>query len=198
MLTGQSRPILKQTASASPHQLPAQDFLTTFFEGTQIDSKAFLLWGSPGSPTRESQNEEQQSMEYQVRQEILDLHRFFQDWFNGVLPKNAASVQRLDRALNPQFRIVSPHGILTEKPRLMEGIEQAHGVHAGKGFRIWIDNVTCRQLSPDLMLATYEEWQESEGTKRGRVSSALFQKQVTAPNQVTWLHVHETWLPQSP
>ncbi len=77
----------------------------------------------------------------------------------------------------------------------------ATGLRAGHGsnpeFRIAIRNVTVRHVTDDHILATYEEWQRnalaSEPPDNGRISTVLFDR--SEPLQ--WLHVHETWLPES-
>jgi hypothetical protein len=48
-----------------------------------------------------------------------------------------------------------------------------------------------------LCLVTYEEWQHLSGTASGRISSAWFRARSDTPHGVEWLHVHETWLPDS-
>ncbi len=56
-------------------------------------------------------------------------------------------------------------------------------------------------LPPQIVLATYEEWQKgalnSKPPNNGRVSSAVFLKDRSRPNGLMWLHVHETWLPEA-
>jgi len=34
-----------------------------------------------------------------------------------------------------------------------------------------------------------------DGVENGRLSSVLFQQQLNLPNNLLWLYVHETWLP---
>jgi hypothetical protein len=47
----------------------------------------------------------------------------------------------------------------------------------------------------DILLVTYEEWQQSGDQTTARLSTALFRDKPDAPNGLEWLHVHETWLP---
>ena len=135
------------------------------------------------------------NMEERCRQEVLDLHRFFDDWFNGRIENNDASFKRFAGVLDPAFEIAAPDGRVIRRDALLEGLRQAHGGRAGSGFRIWIDNMHARALGDSIWLVTYEEWQESGDEARGRVSTVLFAPEAGAPNGVRWLHVHETWLP---
>lgn len=127
--------------------------------------------------------------------EIVELHEFFQAWFNGDLPDTDASFQRFAGTMGPDFAIVSPGGQLSGRDPLLKGLRSMH--NARQGSRIWIENVVLRQEIGDMLIVTYEEWQQTPDTEaRGRLSTVVFQKQAGLPNDLLWLHVHETWLPQ--
>ena len=133
-------------------------------------------------------------MDDRCRREVEELHRFFADWFTGALADDDAAFARLGAALADDFEIVSPDGRTTARQALLTGLRRAHRSR-GPGFRIRVDGYRGRQLSPELLLATYQEWHEDGAERRGRLSSALFGRRSDGPNGVTWLHVHETWLP---
>ncbi len=135
-------------------------------------------------------------MNKQCRTEVIELHQFFQDWFLGLLENTDQSFQRLDGALSSDFQIVGPGGSLTPRDRLLDGLRRSHGSRAGKKFRIWIENYQGRPIGEGLWLITYEEWQEDEKERSGRLSSAVFRRKPGNPNKVEWLHVHEVWLPR--
>ena len=92
------------------------------------------------------------------------------------------------------FEIISPNGGRMTRAEILNRVRGGHGADQGKGFRVWIENYQSRPLTDGFLLVTYEEWQEQDGEKRGRVSTAVFRKSSDAPNGVVWLHVHETWL----
>ncbi len=131
------------------------------------------------------------------RKEIIELHQFFQDWFHGVLPDTPEALARFSGVMAAEFRIVSPEGRMTARPALVEAIKKAYGVHRDIAFRIWIEDAQVRSLAPDLWLATYQEWQQTGAARKGRLSTALFRADPSAPNGLAWLHVHETWLPEA-
>ena len=72
-------------------------------------------------------------------------------------------------------------------------MRRAHG--SNPDFRIAIRNVVVRRVMPDVVLATYEEWQRnalaSTPPDNARLATVAFAR--TEP--LRWLHVHETWLP---
>jgi len=132
-----------------------------------------------------------------IPREIEDLHRFFQDWFHGAAMQRPETLARFGDVMAADFEIIGPGGQATPRAALIQAIDKAHAVHRDIGFRIWIEDIRVRSLGPGLWLATYQEWQQEAVTRRGRLSTAVFQERAGAPNGVVWRHVHETWLSDS-
>lgn len=127
------------------------------------------------------------------RHEIEELHQFFQDWFNGDLPETAVSFSRFAAVMAPDFEMVSPNGRSLSITSLQPALRQRYG--SWQNGRIWIENVRIHWQKGDLLLVVYEEWQAVVGEENGRLSSVLLQQQTGLPNNLLWLYVHETWLP---
>lgn len=128
-----------------------------------------------------------------VTKEIVDLHDFFTQWFNGTVDRDQLEPQFLSR-LDENVVFIPPEGHILTGGMLKGGFDQGYG--SNKGFRIQIRDVIIRQEIGDLVLATYTEWQigatQSEHAN-ARVTSVLVK--MTSP--ITWLHIQETWLPDS-
>ena len=124
--------------------------------------------------------------------EIEELHQFFQDWFNGVLPETDASFARFAEVMAEDFEMVAPNGRSVAISSLLPALKSRH--ISWQNGRIWIENVRVRWQKGDLLLAVYEEWQAVDGVENGRLSSVFFQVQQGLPNNLLWLYVHETWL----
>ncbi|MCY3555666.1 MAG: DUF4440 domain-containing protein [Gemmatimonadetes bacterium] len=125
------------------------------------------------------------------RSEIDALHRCFEDWFNGCVPRTAETFSRIDTALGEDFVIVMPQGSKVERGPLLKGLYDAH---AGRqGIRIWIENVRVLEADRALIVAEYEEWQTEGGETTSRHSTAVFRRDEEKPNGLEWLRVHETW-----
>ena len=127
--------------------------------------------------------------------EILELHRFFERWFNGDLEDSPEAFSRLSDVLSERFLMVTPAGQRLERRQVLAGVQGRHGVHRDDGspFRIEIREVEGRYRDSSVALVTYEEWQTVDGEIRGRASSALFREREETPCGVEWLHLHETW-----
>jgi len=133
--------------------------------------------------------------EQTIATEIAALHTFFEDWFVGRLPDEDQAFARFADAMGAGFEIVSPGGTATGRDDLLAMLRAAYASGAEGALRIWTDNVSVRPLGDGLFLARYEEWQESGGETKGRVSSAVLRTDSSAPGGFSWLSVHETWLP---
>lgn len=128
--------------------------------------------------------------------EVLELHRFFEEWFGGELDDSPESFSRLSDVLSERFLMISPSGERHDRRSVLSGVRERHGSHRapGRSFRIRIENLEGRHRADGLYLVIYEEWQEIDGVTRGRASSALFHERDDTPHGVEWLHLHETWL----
>jgi hypothetical protein len=131
-----------------------------------------------------------------VREEIEALHRFFVTWFSGACANDPHLFERgVLHRLDEKFVLIPPAGKVLSREELADGIRAAH--NSNPDFRIAVRNVHIRRTWDRHLLATYEEWQRnaraSTPPDNGRVATVLFE----AGDGLRWLHVHETWLPES-
>jgi len=135
----------------------------------------------------------QETIEARCRQEVVALHQFFQDWYRGRLPNTGQSFARLANVLAKDFLIIGPDANQIGQPALLDALREAHG--SKPSFKIWIENVRLHRYENGLALATYQEWQQSQGSDpTARLSTVFFKDKAGLPNGLAWLHVHETWL----
>ncbi len=136
-------------------------------------------------------------LEARCELEVVELHRFFEAWFLGHLPPTA--FDRFTSVMADSFVRISPEGQLEKLASLTERLQQAHASHnkPGPSLRIWIQNFRVRQQQKKRCLVTYQEWQDSCERVRGRLATALFHVRPDTPCGVEWLHLHETWMPET-
>lgn len=126
------------------------------------------------------------------RREVIDLHAFFQDWFQGDLPATDQAFERFSAALAPGFEFVTTSGGVRTRDETLAGVRGAHASDAET--RIWTKNERVTPLADGLHLVVYEEWQVRAGEERARISTAIMRENEEAPGGLEWLHVHETWI----
>ncbi len=140
----------------------------------------------------------EQQVAFDCRTEIVELHRFFTAWFNGDLPDTDETWAALENGLAPAFVLVTPYGTVLERDALLTSLRPMHAQHGPEaGFEIGIRNFVCRHVGEHTAIVTYEEWQTLHGEEKGRISTAVFERNPAMPNRVRWLSVHECWLPDS-
>ncbi|MFW9854315.1 MAG: hypothetical protein ACFFFG_04615 [Candidatus Thorarchaeota archaeon] len=134
-----------------------------------------------------------------IAREIRELHDFFAKWFNGEIPQNKIEFSRLEEAIADDFVLLSPNGQRSSRKQVIARIYSAYGSHKKDStrFQINIGNITVNPISSNYFIAMYEEWQESNTKRTGRISTALFHKNTSLVNGVEWIHVHETWIPDT-
>ena len=126
------------------------------------------------------------------KKEIIELHQFFEEWFNGPATEGKYSLERVDRALDKDFEIISPNGNRSDKRTLLKNLERAKG--SWNGEKIRIKNIEIKELEDEIGLALYEEWQGKPNEMKGRLSSAVFKRAEKAPAGVQWVHLYEIWI----
>jgi hypothetical protein len=129
--------------------------------------------------------------------EVVELHRFFEAWMG---PAGAGDILRLAEALGPGFEMIVPSGKLFAREAVIAMVAGARGKRgtAARPFTIRIDDATAIPLGPEHSLVRYIERQDGDTDgPTARWSTALFRAAPAAPLGVVWLHLHETWHPES-
>lgn len=134
-----------------------------------------------------------------ARRELQEMHAFFVEWFRGeCAQEDALFAQRLSSHFAPSFQIVFPGGDTLAGQALFAGMRAGYG--GSPDFAIEIRAIREVAQAGDLSIFTYEEWQRNatnSAPSNGRISTVVFRRDDAQPNGLTWLHVHETWLPQA-
>lgn len=129
----------------------------------------------------------------EVRREIVDLHIFFANWFNGIADRDQWE-SRVQSRLSPNLLFMPPEGYMLSKDDIVNSFEQGYG--SNNDFKIEIRDVVIRHDMENHVLATYTEWQTgakmSAQQNNARFTTVLLEK----GDPLKWLHLQETWLPK--
>ncbi len=122
------------------------------------------------------------------REEIDELHRFFEAYFLGT----ESSIERAEAVFAPEFSFVGASGTESDRDNTLQMIRDGHA-HTSNLTITTSDHRLVLQTA-DVIVATYiEHHQLSEGINH-RLSTVVFVPDPTAPNGLLWKHVHETWI----
>ena len=135
------------------------------------------------------------NIEAAVRTEIEALHLFFVDWFSGQCSNNDEYfAQEFKQRFDPRFLLIPPAGTTLDLDALSQAVYTRYA--SNPDFRIAIRKVRVLREWDEYVLATYQEWQKnalaSTPANNGRIATVIFH----LDDRLTWVHVHETWLPQ--
>lgn len=146
------------------------------------------LAGAPARP------DDERSIDERCRAEIVELHRFLEQWSNAELPDTEETFGRFADVIAPSFVIVDPHGSMAGREPIVDAIRRSHGRWRAAPGRIRIESYRLHQHGGGFALATYEEWHDLGDISVGRLSSVLFGANADAPNGLEWRHLHEVWI----
>jgi hypothetical protein len=124
--------------------------------------------------------------------EVIDFHVELEAWLRGDGPRGQAGFSRLEFALAPECKLITPGGVVNERAGLLERLFQSHGV--SPDMRIRVEGFAPVWTAGDSALVRYIEWRESGGQTTGRYSAVLFRADREAPAGVVWVYMHETWM----
>ena len=97
--------------------------------------------------------------------EVRRLHEIIEAWLRGETDDLAPFAE----ALAPEFELISPDGIVSDREAVLTGLREGHG--DDPELTIAIQNVERRTIADDWHLIRYEEHQSIDDESTGRVSS---------------------------
>ena len=124
--------------------------------------------------------------------EVVDLHRFFVDWFDKGRCDHAV-FNRFESVMGEGFSMVVPSGQLLDRDAVLAHVRASRATFDGD-FAISIEDIRPGWQAGDVIVLTYVESQQRASKASRRRSSAVFTVNSSAPNGVEWRHLHETWL----
>ena len=124
--------------------------------------------------------------------EVIDLHRFFVDWF-VVARADTVDFGRFEAVMGEGLTMIAPSGAILDRDAVVDRVRQSRAT-CDEGFAISIEDIRPGWQADDMIVVLYVEAQLRGGKRSRRQSSAVFTTSSSAPNGVEWRHLHETWL----
>ena len=129
--------------------------------------------------------------------EVRALHVFFAEWLDESGRDRALDSRRLERSFAADFHMVAPSGALLTRADVIARViaERSSRGSRERPFRIFVEEAEAVQVGGGLAIVTYVERQEGGGRPpTARRASALLRQAASAPGDLEWVHVHETWI----
>ena len=123
------------------------------------------------------------------RDEIIGLHRFFEDWFLG----RGGEMKRAEDALHPDFSFIGPDGVVADRATTLQRLVDGHAHTTDLAIET-VDHRMIRSTGDTVVARYVERHRWTDGRSNERISTVVFIADTNGPNGVRWLHVQETWL----
>ena len=127
--------------------------------------------------------------------EIIRLHKTLESWTRGTVSQTDQEFANFADVLAPGLNLINPDGKIESRDKVVERFRASHGARAGLAFSIQINDIALHHDLGDRGLVSYYEHWLNHGERQSTIlATALLGRQDGLPNNVTWLHLHETWV----
>ncbi len=126
------------------------------------------------------------------KKEVVDMHRFFTEWYTAVLPENRENFARFHTVMNEKVGFVGTNGGVISKSELIGWIKDAYGSHEKGAFEIEIKNFQYLAGHGDLHVLGYEEWQYIGDDQIILETTTVLKDIQNHYNQLEWSRIHVT------
>jgi hypothetical protein len=134
-------------------------------------------------------------LEHYGRQAVLDAYTFLEDWYNGKVERSEESLARYASSLGDGFELVDPRGSVMRRDLALDAVRGTYGKwrdgEEATG-EIRIENLELRFIVDSVVALTFDEHHTARGATRGLKTTAVMRLRYGRPNNVEWLHVHQS------
>ncbi|CAJ2673527.1 unnamed protein product [Trifolium pratense] len=126
--------------------------------------------------------------------EVVMFYLFYERWMRGEIVNSEQYIQNLKSIFNSTGNFVHPSGVDRPMQHIIDTLPNMFGEKQGLDFRVWIDRVSFAEVSLGSWLVNFDKWELSGNELRCCLTKVLMNSKVDAPNKLTWMHLHQTWL----
>ncbi|CAJ2673562.1 unnamed protein product [Trifolium pratense] len=126
--------------------------------------------------------------------EVVMFYQFYERWMRGEIVNSEQYIQNLKSIFNSTGNFVHPSGVDRPMQHIIDTLPNMFGEKQGLDFRVWIDRVSFAEVSLGSWLVNFDKWELSGNELRCCLTKVLMNSKVDAPNKLTWMHLHQTWL----
>jgi len=134
-------------------------------------------------------------LEQKIKQEVIDLHDLFVQWFTGKFDKIDLK-NKLASYFHKDVTFITTQGESINYKKLITMFDRGYGINPS--LRIVISDVEILQEIGDCILANYIEWQTNDPKPHISGNYSIRKTTLLISNKAPfkWLHIHETMMPK--
>jgi hypothetical protein len=130
--------------------------------------------------------------------ELEMTHGFLDEWLMGACAQQRSVLdERLVKRLEPDFSMISVSGKSLGRDQFVRRLERNYG--STPNLRSEIRYLRVISDSGGLVVASYEDWRRDWDSQSlsndSRLSTAIFRRNPFDRDELRWLHLHQSGLP---
>ncbi|KAL2326641.1 hypothetical protein Fmac_025699 [Flemingia macrophylla] len=126
--------------------------------------------------------------------EVVMFYIFYERWRRGEVENPEQCIPNLKSIFHSTGNFVHPSGVDQPMHQTIDTLAKVSGDKKGQDFRVWVDRVSFAEVSLGSWLVKFDKWELSGNELRGCLTKVLMNSKVEAPNHLSWIHLHQTWL----
>ncbi|AES60113.2 putative sucrose-phosphate phosphatase [Medicago truncatula] len=126
--------------------------------------------------------------------EVVMFYLLYERWLRGEVDNSEQYIQNIKSVFHSTGNVVHPSGVERPMQQIIDTLPKLFGEKRGLDFRVWIDRVSFAEVSLGSWLVKFDKWELSGTELRCCLTKVLMNSKVEAPNEFTWMHLHQTWL----
>ncbi|MED6146877.1 COMPASS (complex proteins associated with Set1p) component [Stylosanthes scabra] len=126
--------------------------------------------------------------------EVVMFYLFYEKWRRAEVENSEQCVQYLRSIMHSTGNFVHPSGVDQPMHQLTDTILNLFGDKKGVEFRVWVDRTSTAMVSPGSWQVKFNKWELSGNEIRCCSTKVLMNSKIDAPDQFSWVHIHQTWV----
>lgn len=126
--------------------------------------------------------------------EVVMFYLFYERWRRGEVENSEQYIQNFKSIFHPTGNFVYPSGVERPLHQSIDTLIKLFGDKRGIDFRVWVDRVSFAEVSLGSWLVKFDKWELSGNDLQCCLTKVLMNSKVDAPDELTWMHLHQTWL----
>ncbi|XP_027367730.1 sucrose-phosphatase 1-like isoform X2 [Abrus precatorius] len=126
--------------------------------------------------------------------EVVMFYLFYERWRRGEVENPEQCIQNFKAVFHSTGNFVHPSGVDQPMHQIVDTLAKVYGDKQGQDFRVWVDGVSSAEVSLGSWLVKFDKWELYGNKSRCCLTKVLMNSKVDAPNEYTWMHLHQTWL----
>ncbi|CAL0328493.1 unnamed protein product [Lupinus luteus] len=126
--------------------------------------------------------------------EVVMFYLFYERWRRGEVENSEQHIQILRSIFHPTGNFVHPSGVDQPMHQSVDTLVNLFGDKQGIGFHVWVDRVSFAEISLGSWLVKFDKWESSGNVSQCCSTKVFMSSKVDAPDELTWMHLQQTWL----